>query len=213
ARLQPAADASPTGEPDAEWYLVYRDELGESHSVKGATDGIRRAFKDGLLGDASNIVAGRQKQGPFLPFRTFAEFRDMVIAPEPLPTPDLNPRSTPLPPAGPSGRWPDPARSTPARASSTPAGGSATPLRSGSGRFPMPSPTTVSSATHKQLTPTRLARPKSEASGRLPSSGRLPHVPIATTKRRRFELLLWVMVLAIAISTSLSAFYFLYPAK
>src|SRR5207249_2199484 len=208
-RPQPPPDpTAPTAEAEGEvWYLVYRDELGESHSVKGGTDGIRRVLKDGLLGDASNVIASRKKEGPFLALRSYPEFRDLVIAPEPLPTPDLNPRSTPtnIPPASPSGRWPDPARSTPTRRS-TPAGGTPPPPRSGSGRFPMPA-TAASSATHRSLEPTRYARPKSE------SSGRLPHVPIAPSKRRRFELLLWVMVLLIAVVTSIAAFYFFFPPQ
>jgi eukaryotic-like serine/threonine-protein kinase len=211
-RPPPPADATAPATTEAEadvWYLVYRDELGETHSVKGATDGIRRALKDGLLGDASNVIACRKKEGPFLALRSYPEFRDLVIAPEPLPTPDLNPRSTPtyLPPASPSGRWPDPARSTPTRRNSTPTDGSGTHPRSGSGRFPMPTPTTKTSASHRALEPARYARPKTE------SSGRLPHVPIKPSKRRRFELLLWLMVLALAVGTSLAAFYFLGPPQ
>jgi serine/threonine protein kinase len=210
-RPRPPADAATTEAVADVWYLVYRDELGETHSVKGATDGIRRALKDGLLGDASNVVASRKKEGPFVALRSFPEFRDLVIAPEPLPTPDLNPRSTPtyLPPASPSGRWPDPARSTPARGTATPTGNTDRHPRSGSGKFPMPpgtrAPGMRTSATHRSLEPQRYARPKSE------SSGKLPHVPIKPTKRRRFELVLWIMVLALAIGTSLAAFYFLSP--
>jgi len=208
-RPPPPADPAVESEGDV-WYLVYRDELGETHSVKGATDGIRRALKDGLLGDASNIVASRQKQGPFVPLRSFPEFRDLVIEPAPLPTPDLNPRSTPTytAPASPSGRWPDPARATPTRPNNTPVGGTPTPPRSGSGRFPMPTPKTprgASSTTHRSLDSSRYARPKTD------SSGKLPHVPIKPSKRSRYELFLWIMVLLIAIGTSLAAFYFLSP--
>jgi serine/threonine protein kinase len=209
-RPRPPSDpASPEVEADI-WYLVYRDELGDNHSVKGATDGIRRALKDGLLGDASNIVASRKKEGPFLALRSYPEFRDLVIEPEPLPTPDLNPRSTPtnLPPASPSGRWPDPARSTPTKRNSTPASGTALPPRSGSGRYPMPTPKRGGSSTaHRPLDSSRYPKQKPE------SSGKLPHVPIAPSKRRRFELMLWVMVLALAVGTSVAAFYFFFPGQ
>jgi serine/threonine protein kinase len=69
------------------WYLVYRDEDNETHTVKGSTDGIRKALKDGLLGDAANVRAARSKQGPFQPLTSHPEFRDLVIAPAPLETP------------------------------------------------------------------------------------------------------------------------------
>lgn len=65
------------------WYLVYHDETGEAHTVKGGVEGIRKALSEGLLGDAGNIVAGRQKNGPFLPLRNYPEFRDLIVAPAP----------------------------------------------------------------------------------------------------------------------------------
>jgi hypothetical protein len=67
------------------WYLVYRDELGQPHTVKGGTEGIRRALRDGLLGDAATMTACRSKQGPFVDLKSFPEFRDLLIAPEALP--------------------------------------------------------------------------------------------------------------------------------
>src|SRR5205823_407510 len=39
------------------WYLMYVDDEGAKHLVKGNTQGIRRSLKEGLLGDASNIRA------------------------------------------------------------------------------------------------------------------------------------------------------------
>ncbi len=66
------------------WYLVYRDEDGQTHTVKGSSEGIRRALRDGLLGDSSNVRAARTKQGPFQGLHTYPEFRDLVIAPAPL---------------------------------------------------------------------------------------------------------------------------------
>src|SRR5439155_10757438 len=69
------------------WYLVYQDELGQPHTVKGGTEGIRRALRDGLLGDAATMTACRHKQGPFLALKSYPEFRDLLIAPEALPLP------------------------------------------------------------------------------------------------------------------------------
>jgi eukaryotic-like serine/threonine-protein kinase len=93
------------------WYLVYRDDEGIAHSVKGSTDCIRRSLREGLLGDASNVRVGRVKAGPFEPLRQHPEFRDMVIepmamsgpkVPTPLPVaplpPIASPTATPRPP-------------------------------------------------------------------------------------------------------------------
>jgi hypothetical protein len=49
--------------------------------VKGSTAAIRRSLKEGLLGDAANVRAGRFKPGPFESLRTFPEFRDLVLTP------------------------------------------------------------------------------------------------------------------------------------
>lgn len=99
------------------WYLVYYDEFNQPHSVKGGTEGIRRALREGLLGDASTMTACRHKQGPFLKLKEYPEFRDLLISPEALP--QLTPtsgrpvtvaKSTPAPGAGgppplPAGAW------------------------------------------------------------------------------------------------------------
>jgi hypothetical protein len=71
-RLAPAQTAA--GEL---WYMFYKDEEGENHTVKGTAENIRKAYQDGLLGDASNIRAARTKQGPFQPLHTYGEFRDL----------------------------------------------------------------------------------------------------------------------------------------
>ena len=76
------------------WYLVYKDEDGEPHTARGTTAGIRRSFKEGLLGDASNIRASRSKETGFEPLRGHPEFRDLVVAPAPL---ILNAPAKPLP--------------------------------------------------------------------------------------------------------------------
>jgi serine/threonine protein kinase len=61
------------------WYLLYKDDDGLTHSVKGTVAGIRRSLRDGLLGDASNVRASRSKDGEFEALRSFPEFRDMVV--------------------------------------------------------------------------------------------------------------------------------------
>jgi hypothetical protein len=69
------------------WYLIYKDEAGVMHTVKGSTSAIRRSLKDGLLGDASNVRASRLKAGPFESLRDFPEFRDLVVTAAPLDVP------------------------------------------------------------------------------------------------------------------------------
>jgi hypothetical protein len=77
------------------WYLVYKDENNETHTVKGSTEGIRKALREGLLGDANNIVACRTKQGPFLGLTNYGEFRDLLIEPAPMPPKTAIQTSTP----------------------------------------------------------------------------------------------------------------------
>ena len=61
------------------WYLVYKDDSGVVHTVKGSMQGVRRSLKEKLLGDASNVRASRTKTGPFEPLRHHPEFRDLVV--------------------------------------------------------------------------------------------------------------------------------------
>lgn len=86
---KPPTPASEPQTPQQDlWYLVYKDDDGTMHTVKGSTDGIRRSLKERLLGDASNVRACRQKTGPFEPLTKFPEFRDLVsggVAPTPQP--------------------------------------------------------------------------------------------------------------------------------
>lgn len=63
------------------WYLVYTDDEGKLHTVKGTVKGIRRSFKDGLLGNADNVRVAPTKAGPFEPLKSFPEFRDLVVQP------------------------------------------------------------------------------------------------------------------------------------
>ncbi|MBM3993258.1 MAG: serine/threonine protein kinase [Planctomycetes bacterium] len=69
------------------WYMVYTDDIGVVHTVKGTAKGIRRSFKEGLLGDAENIRVALTKSGPFESLKTFPEFRDLVVDPSSVPTP------------------------------------------------------------------------------------------------------------------------------
>jgi eukaryotic-like serine/threonine-protein kinase len=86
-RLTPVdADA---GGPEDLWYLVYKDEEGVVHTVKGSMQGIRRSLKEKLLGDASNVRASRAKSGPFEPLRNHPEFRDLVVDPAAVTPPSV----------------------------------------------------------------------------------------------------------------------------
>jgi hypothetical protein len=77
-----ATSAPDTGLPAQDlWYLVYKDDNGTLHTVKGSTSAIRRSLREGLLGDASNIRAARSKAGPFEPLRGYPEFRDIMVTP------------------------------------------------------------------------------------------------------------------------------------
>jgi serine/threonine protein kinase len=85
---------SNTGVPTTEvWYLVYKDEMGTTHTVKGSTSAIRRSLKDGLLGDAENVRASRSKSGPFESLRGYPEFRDLLVAAAPLSVPQAPSRA------------------------------------------------------------------------------------------------------------------------
>ncbi len=85
---------SDSGAPLKEiWYLIYRDENGMTHTVKGATPAVRRSLKDGHLGDASGVRASRSKAGPFEALASYPEFRDLVVSAAPLPTPTTGNRS------------------------------------------------------------------------------------------------------------------------
>lgn len=85
------------------WYMVYKDEQGTTHTVKGTTDGIRRALHDRLLGDPARIFVSRQKSGPFTPLVKVTEFRDLVVDPAPL---EQNPRHSGVLSKGSSTRLP-----------------------------------------------------------------------------------------------------------
>ena len=70
----------PQAAPTDVWYLVYRDEANQPHTVKGSTEGIRKALRDRLLGDPSGVLVSRTKNGNFVPLASTPEFRDLVVA-------------------------------------------------------------------------------------------------------------------------------------
>jgi serine/threonine protein kinase len=76
---RPVAPAAQPANADV-WYLIYKDEEGVTHTVKGSTSGIRRSYQDGLLGDASNIRACRTKTGSFESLLSVSEFRDLAAS-------------------------------------------------------------------------------------------------------------------------------------
>ena len=86
SRRIPTAEGSAPTQSEL-WYLVYKDDEGATHTVKGSTQAIRRSLRDGLLGDAANIRCSRAKTGPFDPLRDFPEFRDLLVTAAPLPVP------------------------------------------------------------------------------------------------------------------------------
>src|SRR5947209_2766785 len=115
------------------WYLEYKDETGETHLVKGSMAGIRRSLKEGLLGDASNVLASRSKSGEFMPLKSHPEFRDLVVSAAPLSKSNAT---------MPVGLRP----ATPATGTPIPAGGPATPANV---RLPTPRP--PSSGQHRAI--------------------------------------------------------------
>jgi serine/threonine protein kinase len=86
------------------WYLRYKRSDGELLMVKGTTESIRQNVKAGNLGDAAAILVCRTKTGQFVPLRSLAEFRDLVVSPSTVaPTAATGraskPQSSPLQPA------------------------------------------------------------------------------------------------------------------
>ncbi len=73
-----------TNQPQKEhWYLSWKDENEEIHSVMGTLGAVRRSIKEGLLGDATNITdrnirASRSMEGPFHSLKDIPEFRDLT---------------------------------------------------------------------------------------------------------------------------------------
>lgn len=60
------------------WYIVYRDEEGQTHKMTASTAGVRMWFQKGLLGDPTQTLASRTNGGPFNPLSSYSEFRDLL---------------------------------------------------------------------------------------------------------------------------------------
>ena len=103
APAAPAAAPAPVAVAGDVWYLVYRDENNQPHTVKGSTDGIRKALRDRLLGDPSGVVVSRQKNGNFVPLSSTPEFRDLVVTPTPISPPGGRPHDPDMTTEYPSG--------------------------------------------------------------------------------------------------------------
>lgn len=70
---------------DRLWYVVYLDGNGVAQSLKGSTEAIRQALRDGRLGKPAAVQGSRVAAGPFQPLASFTEFRDLLIGPAPGP--------------------------------------------------------------------------------------------------------------------------------
>lgn len=181
-RPQQSSDQSAQIEQDV-WYLLYQDENGESHTVKGGTEGIRKALRDGLLGDAGNIVACRQKQGPFLPLRNFPEFRDLIVQAAAAAPPVIPQGPNPPPVSGP---WP--------QSSTTPTANVARLTSRTTRTVANPRPATAAAnAAVQNGSPTNNA----------------PHIPLPVSPQTRHDVLIWIIVLAMAIGTAIAVRWFL----
>ena len=174
------------------WYLVYRDEYGETHTVKGTTDGIRKALKEGLLGDASNVRADRSKQGQFHTLISHPEFRDLVIRAAPV--------QAPMPKT--SGQM---MRQTVSASRRTPSAMMTRPDPEAVDYAPSPAAIPASA-----YDPTQDYRPVSESTTR-------PLIPVSVAhstaereaKRKHVDWLLWAGVLVVALITSIAAVFLL----
>jgi eukaryotic-like serine/threonine-protein kinase len=157
SRTSAAAQAQSSTASDV-WYLVYRDENNQPHTVKGSTEGIRKALRDHLLGDPSGVMVSRTKHGQFSPLQSVPEFRDLVVTPAAIGVPgtragqaetiDHTPAPTPRP-SGTQGR--------PSGVLARPPANPPSPARPPSGVFPSPvqteQPTPISAARPRMPTP------------------------------------------------------------
>ena len=65
-------------QPDL-WYLLYKDDQGVVHTVKGQLSGVRKSLKDWGAGSILEVKAARTSTGPFEQLRELPEFRDLVV--------------------------------------------------------------------------------------------------------------------------------------
>ena len=176
------------------WYLIYRDDEGVTHTVKGSTSAIRRSLKDGLLGDASNVRASRTKSGPFEPLRGHAEFRDLVVSAAPRSDPRISGlgaagRTGPGSMNGAAGRRASGSRAAVAR----PDGPPSTRVVEGQSHVPTPAPLRGAS------TPA-------------PADALAPHIRLnASSPGAGAEVAKWLFLLLVAAASAAVAFYFMPP--
>jgi serine/threonine protein kinase len=189
SQTKPGTDAA--APPADLWYLVYRDEYGETHTVKGTTDGIRKALKEGLLGDATNVRADRSKQGQFHTLISHPEFRDLVI------------RAAPVQPATPktSGQM---MRQTVGASRRTPSAPMTRPDPEAVDYAPAPTPIPANA-----YDPTQDYRPVGESTTRplIPVSVAPSDTAEREAKKKHIDWLLWAGVLVVALITSIVAVF------
>ena len=159
------------------WYMVYKDETGATHTVKGSTEGIRHALQNRMLGDAASILVSRTKTGQFQSLASVPEFRDLVVNPAPLPSPNGARLSGVLSKA--SGVVPSPTeRRRPADADVVDLGKTPSGVISGSGRH-RERPANPLSGRHNSTPPDAHKTPLSTTpSQRTPSTPPLPLPPL-----------------------------------
>jgi eukaryotic-like serine/threonine-protein kinase len=179
-----AAPPPPAASNDV-WYLVYRDENNQPHTVKGSTDGIRKALRDRLLGDPSGVVVSRQKNGNFVPLHSTPEFRDLVVTPTPLPLPP----PTRVPDANGGADFPSPAKAQIKSATNPNRPSPLPPSAPAPAPVPAPRPTTSGSRPRPTLPPPTPAGPAPDSTlynyGQTPVSQPTPTPATSRTRRPR----------------------------
>ncbi len=217
----PGAEFTTSGEDL--WYLIYEDEQGQTQTVKGNTEAIRRAIREGYLGNAAAVRACRSKHGPFQKLHGFPEFRDLIVQPAPLRPTLPNPQtSTPLQhthlpaealleassgladdtdgDAVELGRMPSERGSTAGRSLAGRSGSRSRLSKSG----PTSSPTTTRLPSSKPSYP---HYPHDESNS---PTGRLPHIqmPDPGSDDASSDWIMWLVVLMIALGSALVGFMF-----
>jgi eukaryotic-like serine/threonine-protein kinase len=93
------SDTETTLTGGALWYLIYQDNGGVEHKVKGTTVGVRRSLQDGALGEPSAVRLASSEQSPLERLEHFVEFRDLASAAALLIPPSPPAPTTPTLPA------------------------------------------------------------------------------------------------------------------
>jgi serine/threonine protein kinase len=202
------------------WYMVYKDDTGTTHTVKGSTEGIRKALREAALGDVSTILISRTKTGHFQSLASVPEFRDLVVNPAPLPAPGQRGKIgsgvltkasgvVPQPGSGSRGRKADevdlgttPSRGAGASGSGSPASASrSTPTsNSGTRRTPAPGPTPLAVDPQAETEPHTTSAQTDDSSDHPGTNDSLEAatVPVAARKPRAPEPFDWTPIIVIA---------------